>query len=391
MRSGQDFDHQVAGKGRMQVTFVMPAFYAHPIGGYRVIYEYANYLARNRIGVRIIFPHHLTSAGGAAECFLSKLWGWYKTIRHRAPVDWLDIDGSIKFHFVPVLESRYIPDGDIIIATGWETAAPVASLASRKGRQTYLVQDYELWNGVSAERVDATFRLGLQIVAVSKWLTDLAQGLSGLDVVHIPNAVDHMTFRVTRPWRERKDVLSLFHTEARKGVDTAIGAMTLVKRARPSTSFGMFGTPARPRGLPDWISYYECPQGQTLANLYNDYSIFLGASRVEGWGLPPAEAMACGCLFVGTDSKGVRDFAIDGENCLISPPDDSLALSRNVLKALSGGTRLEKLRDAGTQKIEEFTWERSGQAMLALFRAISDPYPPLRQRCADDEAPCGCS
>jgi glycosyltransferase involved in cell wall biosynthesis len=40
--------------------------------------------------------------------------------------------------------------------------------------------------------------------------------------------------------------------------------------------------------------------------------------------------MACGCAVVTTDCGGVRSFARPGENCLMVPPADAVALARAI-------------------------------------------------------------
>jgi len=44
------------------------------------------------------------------------------------------------------------------------------------------------------------------------------------------------------------------------------------------------------------------------ARLLRDSAIFLSFSHKEGFGLPPAEAMACGCIVIGYHGQGGREF-----------------------------------------------------------------------------------
>ena len=52
----------------------------------------------------------------------------------------------------------------------------------------------------------------------------------------------------------------------------------------------------------DEVSYEECAQ------ILRDSAIFLSFSHKEGFGLPPAEAMACGCIVIGYHGQGGREF-----------------------------------------------------------------------------------
>jgi glycosyltransferase involved in cell wall biosynthesis len=53
--------------------------------------------------------------------------------------------------------------------------------------------------------------------------------------------------------------------------------------------------------------------------LYNRHAIFFTPSLGEGWGLPPAESMACGCALVCT-AIGGHAYAIDNETALTVKP-----------------------------------------------------------------------
>ena len=44
------------------------------------------------------------------------------------------------------------------------------------------------------------------------------------------------------------------------------------------------------------------------ARILRETAIFLSLSTQEGWGLPPMEAMACGCLTIGYDGRGGAEF-----------------------------------------------------------------------------------
>src|SRR3546814_17749375 len=54
----------------------------------------------------------------------------------------------------------------------------------------------------------------------------------------------------------------------------------------------------------------------------------------EGWHLPPAEAMACGCAVVSTDIPGVFDYALEGTTALLAPPGDSATLADRLTELL---------------------------------------------------------
>ena len=116
-----------------------------------------------------------------------------------------------------------------------------------------------------------------------------------------------------------------------KGADDVLAIFASLHERYPNLRMTMFGLDARPPQIPDWIDYVRNPRADHLRDRYNAHGIYVGASREEGWGLPPAEAMACGCAFVGTDIGGFREYAINGLTALLSAPG---VPQRDVRKSL---------------------------------------------------------
>ena len=104
-----------------------------------------------------------------------------------------------------------------------------------------------------------------------------------------------------------------------------------------------------PVALPErFPSSVEHPSPEReMAEFYGRCDLFVFSSRGEGFGLPALESMAVGCPVVTTDSGGVRQFAVDGQNCVMVPPDDASALARAIEALVREADRRTALRDAG--------------------------------------------
>src|SRR3546814_9154603 len=64
-------------------------------------------------------------------------------------------------------------------------------------------------------------------------------------------------------------------------------------------------------GLAEPFSFHANPPQTVLRDLYNQAAIFVSASHEEGWGLPPAEAAACGAALVVSSNGGHSDYLTD--------------------------------------------------------------------------------
>jgi glycosyltransferase involved in cell wall biosynthesis len=363
----------------LRINFILPSYVSTPIGGFRVIYEYADFLAARGHAVTIVFPRRQREGEQPVswlEPLKRHLWGLKTRLNNRPLVAWHMLHPSIKIALVPVLTDAFIPDGDITVATMWTTAQPVAALSSAKGAKFYLIQHHEIWAG-SAEEVNATWQLPLHKIVISKWLQALGEQLGATDMRHIPNGIDLNRFRVITPPQTRQlSILTLNHHEAFKGVPDALAALSQYHERFPNVPVSMFGTQPRGSDIPDWIKYFNNPSQDALVrDLYNQHAIYLSASLAEGWALPPAEAMACGCTFVGTDIGGFRDYSVNEDTALLSPPRDRDALLQNLVRVTESAELRARIQRQGTENIQQFTWAAAGSAMEEYFTEYASAQP----------------
>jgi L-malate glycosyltransferase len=352
----------------VKITFVLPDYHDFPIGGHKVVYEYANHLVRNGHSVTIVYlmqePQRHTS-----HRFPLALLSWLN--RHRArfvykigkpKITWFSLHRDIKLVKATDLEARRVPNADAIFATWWRTASPVNECHRNKGAKFYLVMDFAPWMADQHE-LEQTWRLPLKKIAISGWLAELVlqSGALEKDVEVVPIAVDHDRFRVTNDIRGRAErVIMLYSRVPYKRSELGISVLLRCKAAVPNLKASLFGPlEQQPAPPPSWCEYHGYVSESELIKLYNAASICLCSSAAEGFALPPAEAMACGCAVATTDCGGNRDYAEHEKTALVSAPDDVTSLANNVLRLLSDEELRVKIALAGRDRIAEFTWEKS--------------------------------
>ena len=356
----------------MRITFVLPSFSEVPIGGYRVVYEYANRLASKGHRVSVVHPRRLT---------LSPPKSLYRWMRRRAArildllfppgVDWQPIDRRVSMLYVPDLRARWVPDGDAVFATAWQTAGYVVEYPQSKGQKFYLVQDFDPWLGPK-DQLETTWRWPLKKVTDSRWLYDrvCSAGASRNDVINIPIGVDHQRFRLITGTVRLPGTIAMFYgSPGYKAVQDGVDALRMVKARFPDLSATVFGEKGpRTDMIPSWIVHRGRVSESQLVRIYNESRIFVCSSAAEGFALPPAEAMACGCAVASTDCGGNREYAEHEVTALLSPPRDPEALAGNIARLLEDdGLRL-RLAKAGHERIQSFTWERSTDQLEQFVR-----------------------
>jgi glycosyltransferase involved in cell wall biosynthesis len=355
----------------VKITFALPGFPERPGGGFAVVYRYANELSRRGHSVTIVHPRSV----GTPPIGIDWVRSWLEYLKvllttNRGRPSWFDLDKAVTTTLKRKLRSHALPRADAVFATACNTAAPVAQSPRNRGAKFYLVQGYENWDQSDAE-VDATWRLPLHKVVISRWLEEIGVALGEADrLTYIPNGLDVSEFplRVVPEDRDPNTVGLLAHEAEYKGTADGVAAISLVRKRLPGTSLTLFGVDSRPAWLPKWANYVENPSHHRLIELYNSFAIFLHTSWTEGFGLPPAEAMLSGCALVAAANRGVQEYAIEGKTALLAPVRDPEALAERVCSLLLDPELRCRLAWSGHNALGRFSWDRSVDAMEAMLR-----------------------
>ena len=363
----------IADRKLLRITFLLPLPGTHPIGGFKVVYEYANFFATRGHHVSIVHPAIFrldqpfaklplrSKLRTAREYLQHKLKGTYK------PTAWFTLKPAVRLLWVSSLAAKHIPNADIVIATAWETAEWAALYPASKGRKFYLIQHLETWSGPD-DRVMATWKLPLEKIVIARWLQKVAEDL-GQSAHLIYNGLDFTRFKLQNPIeaRDPNQILAIHHSLDWKGAADALAAFHLAQAQETSLRLTLFGIPPRPADLPASITYHQNPSQEALAALYNQAAIFISASWTEGFSLPPAEALQCGAAIALTDIEGPASYAFDEQTALLSPVKDPAALAANILRLIRDPNLRIRLAHAGHAHIQQFTWQRAGEAVEQLL------------------------
>jgi glycosyltransferase involved in cell wall biosynthesis len=104
-----------------------------------------------------------------------------------------------------------------------------------------------------------------------------------------------------------------------------------------------------------------------LPPLYRGARALVYPSAVETFGLPPLEAMACGCPVVASNRTSVPEIVGDGG--LVVDPDDVPALARAIRRVLTEEDLRRDLVRRGLSNVRRFSWERAAEETLQELRA----------------------
>ncbi|MFI5183377.1 MAG: glycosyltransferase family 4 protein [Vicinamibacteria bacterium] len=162
-----------------------------------------------------------------------------------------------------------------------------------------------------------------------------------------------------RPW-----ILFVGQLTPRKGYDLALAALPHIVKRHPRASLLVvsgINTAGRERmdrlsgelGVSGHLRFLGRLEDNALVNLYRSCDVYVSPTRYEGFGLTLLEAMACGAPVVCTDVPAANEIVRDGENGLLSPPEDAEALAAAVNRVLDDTDLRELLRAGGHRTCTE--------------------------------------
>jgi glycosyltransferase involved in cell wall biosynthesis len=173
---------------------------------------------------------------------------------------------------------------------------------------------------------------------------------------------------------ERRVLLSLSAKRPHKNLIALIGALARLEPGRrPLLVLAGYRTPhedelrarAQALGVADDVRLVGWVTGEEVEGLWALTEAFVFPSLYEGFGLPVLEAMARGVAVACSNASSLPEVA--GDAALLFDPTDEAAIAAAVSRLLDDPHEAQRLRDAGTRRAAEFTWQRTARATLDSY------------------------
>jgi glycosyltransferase involved in cell wall biosynthesis len=102
-----------------------------------------------------------------------------------------------------------------------------------------------------------------------------------------------------------------------------------------------------------------------LPDLYRAAGAFVYPSLFEGFGMPPIEAMACGCPVISS-ARGALGEVIGSAAAVVDPENPAFLMAQLCIVATSEIAR-NRLRAAGLVQARKFDWTKTAAATLRVY------------------------
>lgn len=322
-----------AAEGGSPRIYYLSKYFGYPLGGVRIAHHHVALLRKNGFDARIL-------------------------LMEEPKQNFFDGSGVLVEHWS---QMKNLSKNDVLVVPEpwYPNIKNAAQLASRTF--VFCQNHYNIFFGLRGAPdyrsmgVDELFSCS---GVISKFLEDLM----GID--HVPvirNAIDHDLFK---PGHQPNG--------ARQAKRRQIAFMPRKMRLEASFIQGVFRRKYPRHADVEWVAI-EDVQESDVARMMRDAAIFLSLGRNEGFGLPPIEAMASGCLIVGFVADGGREFATE-RNGLWCEPENYVAVADRLADALDGLDTpvYQNMVEAGLETAASYSLAGMEEDLIAFWSSRVD-------------------
>jgi O-antigen biosynthesis protein len=269
---------------------------------------------------------------------------------------------------------------DLLVATSWETVAPVVAAAeTTEIPPIYFVQDFEpdFYDDPSIcgaarttydlipHRVVKTEYLRRRLIEEGGWESHKMQPGMDLDLFYPRLAADarpsDVVLAMARPGTPADH----------RGFSVLVEVFEALHRRNPELRFRVFGSDDQ-SAFSHPVEVLGRVEPKDLPFIYSSSTVFIDTSLQHGFGRTGVEAMACGTACVLSDSGGISEYAQHEGNALVVPVGDVDATVDAVELLLDDRKLRSTLVKAGLSSVRRLSDYDAAADFLHLARTIID-------------------
>jgi len=173
---------------------------------------------------------------------------------------------------------------------------------------------------------------------------------------------------------EREYLLYVGSLKPNKNLDRVLAAwqrtglaqrdLELAVAGAPGDVFGRQRVASPPRGV-RLLGYVD---DADLPALYTAAMAFVFPSLYEGFGMPAAEAMACGAPVLASTTTSLPE--VCGDAAVLVDPTSVEAIAEGMLALVDGDALRGELRERGFERVRQFTWRRAAETTWQVLERV---------------------
>nr|MBA3843494.1 glycosyltransferase family 4 protein [Actinomycetota bacterium] len=206
-----------------------------------------------------------------------------------------------------------------------------------------------------------------RVIVISEFVRDRAVEQLGLDperirVVYL--GVDHERLR---PGTSPREEFLLYPARSwpHKNHARLFAAFALLRESQPDLRLVLTGGGTFPT-LPDGVESRGHLPVAEVDDLMRRAAVLVFPSLYEGFGLPPIEAMACGCPVACSSTGSLPE--VTGGAARLFDPEDPAAIAAGIEDVLRAPEEWSRL---GLERAASFSWDRTAREHDAVYAELA--------------------
>lgn len=249
----------------------------------------------------------------------------------------------------------------VVTTHGSDTSIPY-----EQGQLSWLAEEV-----APADHVAAVSSALAKKLADSGTKTPISVILNGFRVQALPAATE----------KEPCSVIQVGHLIAQKHFDTTLRAFALLKETQPAACLTIVGHGPEQKALEQLAQVLGVSNAVRFTGQLSNEGVLAEMSRAqffcmpsvrEGFGIVYLEAMAVGCITIGTEGEGIADLIANGENGFLVPPESPDAIEQVMAWCLAHSQEAAAVAQHGKQDAMALTWDSNAKKYLELFRTLTE-------------------
>jgi len=196
--------------------------------------------------------------------------------------------------------------------------------------------------------------------------------------------VDHSIFK---PYNikllDKRYILYVGSERPRKNLGRLLEAFAKLKTEFPELKLVKVGTPGRSEtyrrnmmakldslGITQDVIFVDFISELDLAHYYSSATLLAYPSLYEGFGLPPLEAMACGCPVVTSNSSSLPE--VIGEAGIMVNPNDTESLAQAMRQVLTDSKLRDDMIRKGLEQAKRFSWKKTAEQTQEVYNKAAE-------------------
>lgn len=121
--------------------------------------------------------------------------------------------------------------------------------------------------------------------------------------------------------------------------------------------------------LSERVKYVGYVSDEELKALYEHAACFIYPSFYEGFGLPPLEAMTCGCPVIVSKSSALPE--VCGDAALYCDPYSPEDIANKIQQLMSDPELRKNLKQRGMERAKQFSWNQCAKEMMSVIEELN--------------------